>query len=879
MRDTAPYDDIVYDLLASIMRAQADIATRLSSTALGDIPDGLINRHFEWLTLHYPEGENRHLFDSFGGTFPLRTQALRARSQLPRAMRATLRARHALPWESDEDDLEAHAESEAFVQAEPTRISRLIKQSFVSVLDRERARYETTFDEDGQLVYLTGSNDSQVEIKSPLSVLREYLTIPGVPGSEAYALLPLRNVIFQLFQIYPDGVGPSSKASSFTVSDIEAALSHIWTSLRVRHYSKGQDTLPPEGRSEEGGMLRHFLAAMEVLWVRFANLDECRDYLSHAALRPERAEFAFVRSKHLERLPELGEVVNQLWGLPIPIRGADTLFRGGLKFSGRQGLVVGVHGGPGAGKTSLALALGATLAPFGINTLFITAEETTEDLEAKIESLVSDDLRRLSFFPKHPTEWIQFQNLSFGWSEPKEEDSLKTLESALLRLSQALGEGLSETDEPGASKPCRAIVVLDGIHDLVMTSHHSEGKNGGSLRQRLREFIFACRELRALVILTAGEDWAGDRALDYLVDVAIRLSHESVREPGRKPDRRITISKARHQLCAIGTHGIQLAGAKGVRFSPQINYQLDRKAIWKTRLAEMGVYKRVLELALSQKAFENFSHSSSKRIGRGRLDFQPSQLGVRLFRGSNIFLNGQGAGGKAALALKMAISPTVDQDEVHIQVPEKVLVVSFLYPQQYYINIREALLRLRRYEYGIGMRELRPTVNVMHLYPGNYRPDQLFNRIDWELESADLAGDPYTTIVIDGLHNVARQFPEIQEYPLFWPQIYTALRARPITIISTHTTFLSDHDSMTLNDRRIDPIMHLLIQNTDFRFEIDPLTSNWPPRPREKITSDDSNIFWLRTVAAINQPIPLPGLLWSRDRLLLFESGQARLPF
>lgn len=846
-------------------------------TTLTDVPDQWINRHFAWLALAYPEGANRHLFDTPAGTYPIRVRRLRQRSSIPEGILELLEARDSLP-SALLDNMADADEAAPFIRKEPTRISRLVKSSIISAAANEKAGPDQENDDEE----VDGSADGTpqaITIGSPLSVVLQYLTVPTMPGSEAYALLALRNLLFETFDVFPADVG-MPRPNSFKVADIETSLSHIWTSFRARHHSRGRDPLPAEGRMDVSGMLRHFLAATQILCLQFESGDAAIEYLSAGLLRPDGPVFEFVRSDHLDRLPELGEVVNQLWGLPIPIRGAETIFRGGLKFSSRQGLVVGVHGGPGTGKTSLALAIGATLAPFGIDTLFITAEETRDDLLAKAQGLLPDELRRLSFFPSEP-DWIEFEHLPMGRSERGQTDPLETLGHALSQLSAALSARPEESDPHRAAKPCRAVVVLDGIHDLVMGSSWNAGENDlGSLRQRLRDFIHECRELRALVIMTAGEDWAGDRAFDYLVDVVLRLSHEAVGETGRKPDRRITVSKSRHQLCAIGTHGLQITGTKGVRFSPQINYQLDRKALWRTRLPDMSVDKKVLQLALRQEDFEAFARLPSRRLRPEK--FHESEAGVRLFRGSNIFLNGEGSGGKAALALKLAISPFFREDGTIIEQRERVLVVSFLYPEQYYLNIRSTLLNLRHGEYGLSRRYLAPTLSVIHLYPGNYRADQLFNRVEWELSSADLNGDPYTAVVIDGLHNVTLQFPEIENYPLFWPQLYASLRSRPITIVSTHTTFghqgAHNSDQRPVEDRRSEPMRHFLVQNTDFRFEIDPVVADKSGMYYRPLGWAASNVFSIRTVAAINQPIPRRDLLWSRDKLVIFDSDQGELP-
>ena len=328
---------------------------------------------------------------------------------------------------------------------------------------------------------------------------------------------------------------------------------------------------------------------------------------------------------------------------------------------------------------------------------------------------------------------------------------------------------------------------------------------------------------------------------------------------------------------------MQIAGSKGVRFSPQISYQLDRRSIWRTRLPETFAYKDIFYRVLGSRQFDMFLNASESWQRRNRVGIRPAENGVRLRRGSNIFLGGEGSGGKAALAMKIAVSPAVNLDGDILGDREKILVVSFLYPREYYVNIRNVLLVRRRQEYGLSSYDRRPVLEVMHLYPGNYLPDQLFNRIEWALEAAELSGESFTTIILDGLHNVFLQFPEIEAYSLFWPQLYASLRSRRITIISTHTTFVlqgkAQGEEYRLDDKRSEPLRHALVVKTDYSFEVDPLNDQRSGYYVSKRPYIGSGIFTLKTLAAIDQRMPDLPLLWSREKLLVFTSDQGELPF
>jgi KaiC/GvpD/RAD55 family RecA-like ATPase len=813
-----PYQDIVGELVASTMRAQAILVSAyLEGNPISNL-HGDINKHFSWLDKKFPGGGiNRHFFDE------------------PDASIKTLRTN----------------------DAQSTRISRLIVAAFEA--------------DAGSQSKLARSKHS-LSIRSPLAVVYDFLTIPKNPGSRAYALLALRNFLFSELAIAP---GASENGNRLDASDIDRELSTVWTSIRERYFSKGQDKLPVgSSKNPSTSVVRHFLAMKGVLRFYFRNDRECLIYLQSERLvrkgnKEEPYPFEIERAPRLERLPEVGEIVNELCGLPLPIRGADTIFRGGLKFSSSGGLVMAIHGGPGCGKTSLALSFGAYLAPMGIRTLFIGGEEDTNDLSARLANLVPEDIRRLDFFGEPAREAFTFVRL------PREGDGgsdLDLINAALLEVKEALARPSQDNSDFSIPKPCRAIIVLDGLHDYLADKNKHQSGSEKTRVEELYKLIESAKVPGALVILTTGATWHEHAMLDYLVDVAIHLSQESMDQYGTKPDRRFRLMKARHQLCAVGTHGLQIAGSKGVRFSPQINYQLDQRSIWKVGIPDKGIFKNVLRKTTA------ISPKNKVRLeGKGKKEFGDSSHAPEIFCGSHVFINGEGSGGKAALALKIAMAPSFSKNDGQVvDRDEKILVVSFLYPKEYYAELRNKLMRVRVQEYGQDIKEgWKTRVEVIRLYPGHLKPNDLYNRIEWELESAELYGDPYTCVVIDGIHNVYLQFPEIESYTLFWPQIYNSLRSRSIMTITTHTTLslrraIEGGDSSPLppiDNNRSEPLRHALVQKTDFQLEIDPVPANNYPQDEYL-----SSLFAIRTMSAIGQPIPKRHILWDRESLMLMEA-------
>lgn len=884
-----PYSQLIAPLVTSMMRASRSILVHcLAGKNAVEIAPNILNREFVWLAYVTPDGTNRHLVEAPDGMESLRNRALRAKTEIPDAVKLLLE-RHASSDQTANDVSEDdYGLLDPYVQKGPTRISSLLVESFRELritTVRESPDTVPLRDHEAQTGPTPGMRESIADriavsgVPSPLAVVYDFLTVPDMPGTRAFALLACRNYLFTEFQLVPNLGGSTHQGQSFSIQALEEALSYLSTSTRSRLYSRGQDKLPPGSTGDVSGLLRHYLAMRRMLHLHFRSAPSSIDYFSDMRLLPTRVgkqgtpyQFEFGRSRHLAKLPEIGEIVNELWGLPIAIRGGDTLFRGGLKFSTRQGLVIAIHGGPGSGKTSLALALAAYSAPFGIATMYLTAEEIRDDLVERVAGLVPDAIKRLDFFRDRIDEVIRFEHIDLSTS--KATDPLGELETLFGELGTALAAEPAGSPAVGfrIPKPCSTVIVLDGLHDLfaIGSAGSVDSASQAAQTKRLYQLVESLRTLRALVILTTGATWAGDSALDYLVDIAIRVSVESVESYGAKPDRRLMLSKARHQLCAAGTHGLQIAGPQGVRLSPQINYQLDRRSYWEGRLPSRFVVKTALKRARSVQ-------------GDTYID---SLHSVDVFDGSHVFINGQGSGGKAALALRLAVSPVRERGipaGPHQWRREKILIVSFLYPQSYYEELIRRLVPAVRREYPnqAPLNRTTPRITVLHLYPGHLRPHNLYNRIEWELEAAELRGDPYSCVVIDGIHNVFLQFPEIERYSLFWPQIYSSLRSRELTTITTHTTLALPFAPEgigggmgLIDDRRSEPLRHALIQKSDFQFEVDPWISSpfrkqWDLNPAE--TLQFSNSFLFKVVSSLDQRVPSGFLLWSREDLAFQE--------
>ena len=247
-----PYAALVPRLVNSVTRALAELVLDQPVDGAPVADHQILNRHFAWLGVQFPDGVNRHLYggDPGNGYHPLRTVHLRWRLKLPAQITSMFENGDSIPT-ANMDWMEK------YVRAEPTRISKLI---FDAVERSNASRREAS----------AGANlgerkrSPRIWSPSPLAIVFDFLTMPSHPGSRSFALLTLRNYLFERLSLVPDQSRPDQRFKSFSERDIEEAMSVIWTSFRPRFYSKGQDKLPSRGRGAISGdvdaLVRHFLA-------------------------------------------------------------------------------------------------------------------------------------------------------------------------------------------------------------------------------------------------------------------------------------------------------------------------------------------------------------------------------------------------------------------------------------------------------------------------------------------------------------------------------------------------------------------------------------------------------------------------------------------
>jgi hypothetical protein len=178
---------------------------------------------------------------------------------------------------------------------------------------------------------------------------------------------------------------------------------------------------------------------------------------------------------------------------------------------------------------------------------------------------------------------------------------------------------------------------------------------------------------------------------------------------------------------------------------------------------------------------------------------------------SQVLIYGTGSAGKARLALTMAVEPSARHDNYDSMAAEfvvradrppdvaadgprlkqaNILVLSFLYGRDYYLQHLQAIIQQR---FGLGRGEAATAagecVDVIRFQPGFIDPETIVGIVRQRLRGAELTARPFTSVVVDGVHNTLMQFPLLREEPLLWSTLNRYFRTRGLRTITTFTFF------------------------------------------------------------------------------------------
>lgn len=710
-------------------------------------------------------------------------------------------------------------------------------------------------------------------IPSPLGIIYKLFIVPSHSYTAAYAIYTVTQFLEQIFDISP--AHPSLTLSKTTreriifEEQVNSALYDFenfesmqgrWPKILPEYAVNGKEKVrSPEWQSFVG----HFVAMKGIAHLWFGKsekktaIDNVKDFLCFDdsdiknQIRNRIITNRFRLSSKFKQIPEWGSIINQIFGYPIPLKGADVLFFGGLKPSSTGGLVISLSGGAGVGKTSFALSLADAYSPFGTKCLYISLEEDIKDLEKRLANLKPQIQKELRFFNKGNIDW--FSGIKYTPNV-----DIETFTQEINEIAQELNE-VNTVNKIKLNKYIPYIIVVDNINELI-------SKSGSREYSKIETFIEACRKLNSVILLISPEGLPKDIKLEYLVDVGIELTHKNLDKEDKKPIRIFNLFKTRHQMSRQGSHIFHMSGNEGFRLAPQIPSQIDRKEKIERSLADEK--NKIHSLNFIKDGKTNYKIANCK----GRDAF------ISLYPTTNILVHGYGSAGKAGFSLKLLLSPPVgkeikldkieEYDFSSLRYKRNILIISFLYPEKYYDElISEKIHKEISHQYS-GL--VKPKVDYIILYPGYLSPQDFLKKITSKLDEATLEGVPYTGVLIDGLHNVFLQFEKLQNSNMVWPMLYNILSRYSLTVVSTFTNF-SLNDKLIAEDgdknqlirqsipdhmllqKGMSPFLHALVKATDYYFFMEELSFNRQKR------------YLLGVKGSIKQNVPEEFLEWSRD--------------
>jgi hypothetical protein len=683
-------------------------------------------------------------------------------------------------------------------------------------------------------------------IPSPLSILYQMLTVPDEPQSAAYALLFCRSLLYETFKVFPEHPLFPDSHESFDYEKISTSL-HTFV-----NYARKGDNIPETESKPAQSMLAHYLALKHIFYMRFKDEGEVSKYLKSKVIstNSDGIKIEFHKFTYYNDLPDTSSLMNELSGIPIPLKGLDTVFQGGLRTKSNSNLVMRISGQPGSGKTSFALALAASMSPFGTFTCYLSlGEEEPADLKNRLKSLIPEYLKKLSIYPARDgiDSWFLSNNVSVIWNGHNNEDKKTVLDNLAQNFDEIfsiLKKKQECADKSYFPSVCPLIIIIDSIRPF--------------LKEDFNKFVEKCRRLQSLIILISPNDEQYHNDIDYMVDAVINLKQVGSDEPAEKPIRILQLTKTRYQSARHGAHVFHLSGKNGIRVSPQLPSQIDKREIVSNRLPSDTVYT-------------NFFNEYS-----GNPPVNGDSPCLQIWDKSQILLHGYGSTGKAGLALTLLLYPfkikgkLPEQEDMEITSKRKILIVSLLYPEDYYNKLEKKIKKSFKDKIQDDAQ-----IECICFYSGHISSEDFIGKILNKLDRAALEGEPFTGILLDGLHNAILQFPKLQRSDMVWSTLYSLLTRYYLTILTTYTNFIIENDKnkedkfINKEDKFLlkggEVLLDILFQSADYSFTVR------KPNHYEKKFKKGQYIVTLKSAIKHKIGINDENFLWDREDLLLEE--------
>jgi hypothetical protein len=178
-------------------------------------------------------------------------------------------------------------------------------------------------------------------------------------------------------------------------------------------------------------------------------------------------------------------------------------------------------------------------------------------------------------------------------------------------------------------------------------------------------------------------------------------------------------------------------------------------------------------------------------------------------------------------------------------------------------------------------------MSVIYLSPGFLLAEDLYSKLGRKLEEGNLEGRPFTSVVVDGLHNLALQFPGAGESRNLLPIIYGTLSRSNVTLITTFTTLSLDTSEVDGSGDLMEgavfrlrvhlPLLHTLVQASDYVFEVFRADRGRLPAKSNGLgleTPVDRGATYLVSVqSAVSRDPPISVIGWNRQTLEFHDPG------
>lgn len=499
-------------------------------------------------------------------------------------------------------------------------------------------------------------------------------------------------------------------------------------------------------------------------------------------------------------------LVNLLFAQPTCIPGLDAVLGGMLPTLREDGVGKGggqvtlVAGPAGSGKTTFCLAVAARAAELGARVRYVATEEAEASLRAKLTATGG------MAFPDIPTSTSV---LDFDFVDGKVFDSLDELHGVLRGELRGQNKLTTNSDDAVAYLPFPTTVVVDSL-SVLLEGQTSQEAGRPPDRKNVAIVLASLRELGVSVWLVGGEQEARDIGLEYLVDNVLVLGTDGTRSD-RHPLRTLTVEKTRLQTAHRGRHVLHLSRSEGVVVSPSLHAVI--RDLHDDRRDDAASHDR---MALD---------TSGPATG-------PAILPMRAE--SQILVHGRGSAGKARFGLALAIEPRLDGStradtalaaaRAQASLDARVLVVSFLYPESYYLKTFNDACGAR---FGSPMPPTEQVCTTLCFYPGFVDPETVVAKVGRTLERARLEGRPFTALLLDGVHNVLLQFPLLETERLLWPTLSRLASHHHLRVVTTFTFFEADvsqrrdDGAPTMVDGLRQIFFHLLVSSADYSFLVE----------------------------------------------------------